>query len=76
MMKGDIKMKELSKYQCEYCKTEYTDKNACAECEANHKTAAKITAKVYSPYRSDKSGYPNSINIEFEDGRVIKYKRS
>lgn len=29
-------MKELSKYQCEYCNTEYKDKSKCAECEDNH----------------------------------------
>lgn len=69
-------MKELSKYQCEYCKTEYSNKCDCAECEANHKGFARIKEKRYLPYKSDRSGYPIELNILFEDGKVIKYKRS
>ena len=26
-------MKEVAKYQCEYCHTEYREKNKCEECE-------------------------------------------
>lgn len=69
-------MKELSKYQCEYCKTEYRNKSDCMECEANHKTTTRIKEKKYLPYNNDRSGYPIDINIEFVDGKVIKYKRS
>lgn len=29
-------MKTLSKYQCEYCHTEYREKSACEQCEKNH----------------------------------------
>ena len=68
-------MKELSKYQCDYCHTEYNNKHDCKECEANHKTTARIKEKRYLPYKNDKCGYPIDINIEFEDGKVIKYKR-
>lgn len=69
-------MKELSKYQCEYCKTEYKDKQKCVECENNHKVKLKVKDKRYLSINSDKSGYPMDVNIEFEDGKVIKYKRS
>lgn len=69
-------MKELSKYQCEICKTEYAHKCDCTECEANHKTRAKIKEKRYLPYHKDTCGYPIDLNVEFEDGKVIKYKRS
>ena len=41
----------------------------------NHKTKLKIKAKRYLPCAMDNSGYPIDINVEFEDGRVIKYKR-
>ena len=69
-------MKELSKYQCEHCKTEYKDKQACVECENNHRIKLKIKDKRYVPISRDKNGYPIDINIEFEDGEVIKYKRN
>ena len=37
---------------------------------------AEIKEKKFLPYQNDRSGYPVDINIEFGDGRVIKYKRS
>ena len=69
-------MKELSKYQCEYCKTEYANKCDCKRCEENHKIAARVKEEKYLSYKSDKCGYPVEIKVEFEDGKVIKYKRS
>lgn len=68
-------MKELSKYQCEYCKTEYMDKNQCMECENNHKIKPKIANMCYDSYNSDHSGYPIYFNVEFEDGETITYTR-
>ena len=68
-------MKELSKYQCEYCHTEYREKSACEQCEKNHKVKPKIEKTVYQPHEMDRSGYPMRINIKFEDGKVITYKR-
>lgn len=68
-------MKELSKYQCEYCKTEYKDKNKCMECENNHKIKPKIANMRYASYNSDHSGYPTYLNVEFEDGETITYQR-
>lgn len=68
-------MKEMVKYQCEYCCTEYKDKSKAEQCENNHKLKAKLKSKRYLPYESDRSGYPMSLNIEFEDGKVITYKR-
>ena len=68
-------MKEVAKYQCEYCHTEYREKNKCVECEKNHKIKPKIKKSVFQPYEQDRSGYPMRINIEFENGEVITYKR-
>ena len=69
-------MKELSKYQCEYCNTEYKDKSQAEKCENNHKIKPKLKDKRYSPYNQDHSGYPMTLNVEFEDGKTITYKRS
>ena len=68
-------MKESTKYQCEYCNTEYKDKNKCTECENNHKTRPEIESMRYASYKSDNSGYPIYLNVEFEDGEVITYRR-
>ena len=68
-------MKTLSKYQCEYCHTEYREKNACEQCEKNHKVKPKIKKNVFLCYEMDRSGYPTKINVEFENGEVITYKR-
>lgn len=68
-------MKELSKYQCEYCHTEYREKSACEQCEKNHKVKPKIKKSIYQPYEVCNSGYPLRINIEFENGAVITYRR-
>lgn len=69
-------MKELSKYQCEHCHTEYRNKSDCEVCEKNHKIKAKIKKCVYNPYGNDRSGYPIGINIEFENGDVVTYRRT
>lgn len=69
-------MKEIAKYQCEYCNTEYVEKAKAEQCENNHKIKAKLKTKRYLPYYQDHSGYPSSLNVEFEDGKVITFKRS
>lgn len=68
-------MKEVNKYICEVCNTEYKNKSDAADCEKNHKIKLKIKDKKYLPLNMDNSGYPLNINVEFEDGKVIKYKR-
>lgn len=69
-------MKELNKYQCEYCNIEYNDKSKAEQCEKNHKIKMNIKSKKYLPFEMDNSGYPLSLNIAFDDGKVITYKRS
>lgn len=68
-------MKKLLKYQCEYCHTDYSEKTNCERCEKNHKVKLNIKKTVYLPYGMDGSGYPMQINVEFENGEVITYKR-
>ena len=68
-------MKELTKYKCDYCNTEYKNKSDAQQCEDNHKTKAVIIKSHYLNYSQDKSGYPQKIFIEFENGKVIEYKR-
>ena len=68
-------MKTNMRYQCEFCGTEYVDKEKCEKCENNHKKELKIISKKYVPIRSDNTGYPVRIKVEFEDGNVGIYDR-
>ena len=68
-------MKQKILYTCEYCNVDYANKIDAEKCESNHKTNFKIASKRYLPYKSDKSGLPISITIEFENGNREIYKR-
>ena len=43
-------------------------------CERSHKKPKKITGARYLPYKQNKGGYPQTITVEFEDGKRIAYK--
>ena len=68
-------MRVMTKYICEFCGTEYADKNTAAECEKNHKTVSRIKNMTYKPIRMLPNGYPIKIEVEMEDGKVIEFKR-
>lgn len=68
-------MKTSTRYQCEFCGTEYSDKNKCKQCEENHKTNLKIVGKKYVSFKGDNIGYPTKIEVEFENGEIATYKR-
>lgn len=68
-------MKENKLYECEHCHTSYQDKEKAKECEKNHVEPHKIIDAKYLAFKSDATGLPNKICIEFEDGRQVWYKR-
>ena len=68
-------MKELKRYQCEHCGTVYSDKATAKKCESTHKVKGKISKLVHRPVRDDATGYPLYVEVMFEDGKVIKYKK-
>lgn len=68
-------MVTVEKYRCEFCNTEYKLKASAEECERNHVTPVKIKESFYLPYNNDKSGLPKSINVQFTNGKTIKYVR-
>ena len=68
-------MKMNTRYQCEFCGTEYADKNNCKKCENNHKKNLKIVSKKYIAFKGDETGYPSKIDVEFEDGKIVTYKK-
>ncbi len=68
-------MKQISLYQCEICGTQYKSKTDAQTCEKNHKKLIDLEALKYVPYKNDKSGYPITITVKFEDGKFITYKK-
>lgn len=68
-------MKELKLFVCEICGTQYNEKKKCQECETSHKKPKNIVHARYVPYRNNKSGYPNKIEVEFSYGEVLSYCR-
>lgn len=68
-------MKENKLYECEYCHTSYRDKDKAIECEKNHKHIKGILDIKYLAFKSDKSGIPNKISIEFDDGTKAWFEK-
>lgn len=67
-------MKEQKLYICDYCNTQYSDKNECKQCETSHKTKLTIGKCRYLPYSIDKSGFPATVEIIDDKGNKRKYK--
>lgn len=61
-------MKKIDLYMCEYCHTQYADKNQATKCEKNHKKIKEIIEMRYLPINSDATGYPDKIKVIFSDG--------
>lgn len=68
-------MKEKTLYTCEYCHTDYADKQTAIECEKVHVLDFEIFEKVYKPKSIERSGFPIKIVIKAKDGRTAQYER-
>lgn len=68
-------MKEVKKYICEICHTEYSDKSACTRCEKGHVTAREIAKERHLSISQNGKGYPVSITVKMSDGTEKVYKR-
>lgn len=68
-------MKEQKLYVCEFCNTQFKDKESALKCENNHHTPREMIKSYY--YRADcqQDGYPKKIEIMFDDGKTLIYKR-
>ena len=68
-------MKEIKRYVCETCNTEYKEKSACQKCEKTHCKPVEISKAKYIPIANNLKGYPVSITVKMEDGTEQIYKR-
>lgn len=73
--KGKICMLEQKLYMCEFCRTQYKDKQKALDCEKNHYIPKEMRQLQYHASKCSNDGYPNRIEIEFDDGKTIWYKR-
>lgn len=64
-------MKEQKLYLCEYCGTQYKEKQKALNCEKIHK---KISGVKDSRYHAN-GDIPDRVEISFSDGSSIWYKR-
>jgi hypothetical protein len=69
-----MKKKEL--FTCEYCHTDYADKERAQQCEKNHKKDTEECIAVYKPYKSIEDGAPVKIIIKYKGvDKYIEYHR-
>ena len=68
-------LKELILYTCEFCGTNYSDKCRCEKCEKGHKVPKKIHREKYLSIGQDAKGYPAAVDIEMDNGDIVRYKR-
>lgn len=68
-------MKEQKLYVCEFCNTQYKDKQSALNCEKNHHTPKTIRQSQYHAVKCSQDGYPDRIEIVFDDGKALWYKR-
>ena len=69
-------MKALTLFMCEYCNTQYKSKEMASQCEEHHKKIKGVVGAKYRSLNSDKSGIPDYVTVQFEDGTEIRYQRS
>ena len=66
-------MRTLEKYICDICGHEFGSREKCEECEQSH---VLMHSKKYSKgLWNCREKYPCKIDILFEDGKVVRYRR-
>lgn len=68
-------MIEKKLYVCEHCNTSYADKDKAEQCEKCHKLNFRIIKTNYIPIKSDQTGMPKSIVVQFLNGTTQEYKK-
>ena len=79
-------MKETTLYICTICGEKYANKKEAENCEAAHIKPKRLTKTMkFHPYKCGRdpilgfavsqSQYPDWIEIEMQDGKIVRYKR-
>lgn len=68
-------MKELKLYQCELCRTKYTDRNQAEKCEKYHTKDIEIIKCEYRGMNECNDTFPEKIRVRSKDGAEVMYRR-
>lgn len=68
-------MKEQKLYVCEFCGTQYGVKQKALDCEKSHHTPKSMRRAQYHTAKCSQDGYPDRIEVVFDNGEVLQYKR-
>ena len=68
-------MKEQTLYICEICGTQYKNKKSALDCEKNHHVPIQVRQSYCHFGKCLQDGYPDRIEIVFDDGEILTYKR-
>lgn len=68
-------MKKQILYMCEFCKTQFKNEKDALNCEKNHHTPKIMRQPQYHQALCSNDGYPDRIEVVFDDGKPIWYKR-
>lgn len=68
-------MNEVTLYECEVCKTRYADKTKAEKCERTHKIPKTVKNSKCHPFTVMRDGYPESVEVKFDDNSTRIYKR-
>ena len=69
-------MRKETRYVCEVCGTEYSDRTEAERCEAGHHEIDGITELHYQPITAEPTGYPETIEALMTDGKIAVYQRT
>lgn len=68
-------MREQKYYVCDFCHTQYQDEKNALKCENNHHTPKQIKKSKYHAASCEQDGYPDRIEVVFENGVTVWYKK-
>lgn len=71
-----MEMKEIHRYACDLCKTEYANEQDAMDCEAYHLRPKKVIGKRYVNMRKDACRAPLEITMQMENGDAYTYRRT
>lgn len=69
-------MRTETRYLCEVCGAEYSDRAEAERCEAGHHEIDGFPALHYQPIAVEPTGYPDTIEALMTDGRIAVYQRT
>lgn len=64
-------MKQKTLYTCEVCHTDYADPDKATQCENSHALLESVASCKFLPYCE----YPDRIQVKFQNGKRIEYKK-